>query len=209
MIQKEYQAKLLSQESEYKFLQAQLDPHFLYNTLNSINWMAINKENYEISDMITNLSFLFRNKIDDMDDMIPIKEELDVIHAYIKIQSTRFGNRLVYKEEIDLDLIYKMIPKLTIQLLIENSIKYGVEKIKQPTQILLTIKNLNNKIWIEIKDDGPSIVEKIAFKKDSTGLGLSNIENRLKLIYGDQASVKISSKPNIETKVILAVPQKN
>jgi len=209
LIQKEYQAKLLSQEIEYKFLQAQLDPHFLYNTLNSINWMAIDKENYEISEMITNLSFLFRNKIDHMDDMIPIKEELDVINAYIKIQSTRFGNRLVYEEEIDESLIYEVIPKLTIQPLIENSIKYGVEKIKRPTQIKLTIKNLTGKILIEIKDDGPGIVEKIEFKKDSTGLGLSNIKNRLKLIYGDKASVKISSEPNIETKVILAIPSKN
>lgn len=132
----DYQSKLLTKEMEYKFLQAQLDPHFLYNTLNSINWMALGKGETEISEMVTSLAFLFRNKLDSGDSFWSLREEMEVIQAYLNIQSNRFDTRLIFKSDIRDDAFRVRVPKLIIQPLIENAVKYGVEKVNRPVTIL-------------------------------------------------------------------------
>lgn len=208
LVIKDYQAKLLASEMEYRFLQAQLDPHFLYNTLNSINWLAINKGDWEISEMVTALSKLLRKKLDNTREFVTIQEELELIQAYIKIQSVRYDERLVYKEEIAKDLIRAQIPQLIIQPLIENAIKYAVERLDRPVTILLEVRREGEKLIITVTDDGPGFDIDSTNRKESTGLGIINIKNRLKMLYGNQSSFLVDSTLNVKTKITIELPFK-
>lgn len=206
LIIKQYQAKMLNQEIEYKFLQAQLDPHFLYNTLNSINWMAINKDEEEISEMVTALAVLLRSKFDRKNEYHLIREELEIINAYLSIQSIRFKNRLHFIIDIDEVTLNYKIPQLIIQPLIENSVKYGVEKQNTPLNIQLTIEIEKHFLKITVCDDGPGFENRPPISKQSTGVGLKNIKNRISVIYGENAKMVITSKAYFETKVTIYLP---
>lgn len=208
LVIKDYKSKLLVSEMEYRFLQAQLDPHFLYNTLNSINWLAINKGDWEISEMVTALSKLLRKKLDNTREFVAIQEELELIQAYIKIQSVRYDERLVYKEEIAKDLIRAQIPQLIIQPLIENAIKYAVERLDRPVTILLVVRREGEKLIITVTDDGPGFDIDSTNRKESTGLGIINIKNRLKMLYGNQSSFLVDSTLNVKTKITIELPLK-
>ncbi|MBS7578162.1 sensor histidine kinase [Enterococcus sp. MMGLQ5-2] len=202
----QYQAKILHKEMEFKFLQAQLNPHFLYNTLNSINWMAINENNMEIVEMVTALTFLLRSKFEQQKESHSIKEELDIIDAYILIQSIRFKNRLTYQQNIADEVLTLQIPALIIQPLIENAVKYAVEKLDSPVQIDLKIKKIDDFLLITVIDNGPGFEASQNDGHQSSGIGIKNIRSRLKIIYDKQASLSIHSEPLIETKVEIIIP---
>ncbi|WP_213356414.1 sensor histidine kinase [Enterococcus casseliflavus] len=203
----DYQSKLLTKEMEYKFLQAQLDPHFLYNTLNSINWMALGKGETEISEMVTSLAFLFRNKLDNGDSFWSLREEMEVIQAYLNIQSNRFDTRLIFKSDIQDDAFRVRMPKLIIQPLIENAVKYGVEKVNRPVTILLKIVVQETTIKIAVSDDGPGFEKSKDSTNHSTGLGLENIRSRIQLVYGKKATLSIHSKAYDNTTVTILLPK--
>lgn len=191
---------------EFKFLQAQLNPHFLYNTLNSINWMAMNENNMEIVEMVTALTFLLRSKFDQQRETHSIKEELDIIDAYIRIQSIRFKNRLTYQQYVSDELFSFQIPALIIQPLIENSVKYAVEKMDNPVQIILKIERIENILRISVIDNGPGFEASQNDGHQSSGIGIQNIRSRLKIIYENQATLSIDSIPFIETRVEIIIP---
>lgn len=203
----DYQSKLLTKEMEYKFLQAQLDPHFLYNTLNSINWMALGKGETEISEMVTSLAFLFRNKLDSGDSFWSLQEEMEVIQAYLNIQSNRFDTRLIFKSDIQDDAFRFRMLKLIIQPLIENAVKYGVEKVNRPVTILLKIVVQETTIKIAVSDDGPGFEKSKDSTNHSTGLGLENIRSRIQLVYGKKATLSIHSKAYDNTTVTILLPK--
>ena len=205
---KDYQTKLLASEMEFRFLQAQLDPHFLYNTLNSINWLAINKGDWEISEMVTSLSKLLRKKLDNKHEFTMIKEELDLIRAYIKIQSVRFDERLIYKEQVDHNLLEEGIPQLILQPLVENSIKYGVERFDRPVTILVSIYRSENSLVLKVTDDGPGFGNISEPNEKSTGVGIANIKSRLSIIYNEKSSLNIESEENTQTTVTIKLPYK-
>ncbi|MFV0362157.1 MAG: sensor histidine kinase [Suipraeoptans sp.] len=204
----DYKSKLLSQEMEYKFLQSQLNPHFLYNTLNSMNFMALRKGETELSDMITALALLLREKLDDKKKVETIQEELDIIQAYIKIQKLRFKSRMVFESWIQEETRIFKIPRLIIQPLIENSIKYGVEKVNRPMHIGLEIFFTDKHLYIRVMDDGPGFGNSSAtVNSRSTGVGLKNIEKRLFAIYGKEAKMTIDSIQDEKTVVIIEIPR--
>lgn len=198
LIKMEYETKILSQEMEYKFLQSQLSPHFLYNTLNSINWLAIKKGDEDISVMVTSLATLLRSKLDMKKEYNTVEEELEIIHAYITIQKVRFKSRLQFDYEIAEDVGKYLIPKLVIQPLIENSIKYGLEK-DSPLHLKLTVAQSDDKLLFLVEDDGPGFATTKETK--STGIGLVNIRTRLALLYGEDAQITIESVPYHKTVV--------
>lgn len=210
LIQQEYQSKILNREMEYKFLQAQLDPHFLYNTLNSINWLAIASDNMEISQMVTSLARLLRNKFDSKKDFCSIQEELDIVHAYLNIQKVRFKTRMIYSEQFDTALLQLKIPKLIIQPLIENSIKYGVEKQDKPTEIWLKIIRSVNTLVITVTDNGPGFnYKQTSADTASTKVGLVNIEARIKMLCSEKSTLTIQSTAGIKTEVRIIIPIAN
>ncbi|KAF1303154.1 hypothetical protein BAU16_05120 [Enterococcus sp. JM9B] len=206
LVIKDYQSKLLTQEMEYKFLQAQLDPHFLYNTLNSINYLALNKGDLEVSEMVTSLALLFRKKISNPNDFNTVQEELDVIQAYISIQAIRFKSRLIFEMNISQDVRGLSIPVLSIQPVVENAIKYGVEKLSRPVTVNLSIFTEGEDLVIRVTDNGLGFEATLSEASDSSRLGLKNIQSRLKVIYGEKANLKITSIPNIKTEVTIMIP---
>lgn len=206
LIKMEYETKILSQEMEYKFLQSQLSPHFLYNTLNSINWLAIRNRKEDILETVNSLAALLRSKLDMKKEYNTVEEELEIIYAYITIQKIRFKSRLQFDCEIDESVAQYRIPKLVIQPLIENSVKYGLEK-EGILHLKLTVIQSDEKLIFVVEDDGPGFAANNETK--STSIGLVNIRTRLMLLYGENAQITIESDPYHNTTVRIMLLKKS
>lgn len=208
LIEENYQSKILYQEIQFRALQSQLDPHFLYNTLDSINWLAVNNNQMEISNMVTSLATLFRKKLSHTNPLHTIAEEIQLIDAYLMIQKFRFNDRLRFDYQIEDELTQLVIPRLIIQPLIENSLKYGLEKMNHPCNIKLTIKKVDQHLLITVYDNGPGFPnsQDPAEKPRSSGVGIKNIKERIKLYYGSRANLTIQSEPFKETKITIILP---
>lgn len=207
LIRKNYQKKILVQEIEFKALQSQINPHFLYNTLDSINWLAKMKGQKEISEMVESLAFLFRKLTNNQDSIITLQEELDIVESYITIQKIRFKEKLDFISIVSVDASAIRIPKLIIQPLIENAVNYAVEPASQTCVIQLLVQKKDNKIIIKVVDNGPGFTgagEKIRANK--TGIGIQNIDKRIKLQYGNEFGITIDSVPDIRTEVCVTIP---
>lgn len=205
LINDNYKMKVLSQEIEFVALQSQLNPHFLYNTLDSINWLAIAQDQKEISQMVTSLSFLFRKKIASNSPMTTLEEELELVNAYVTIQEIRFKERVDFIPLILIEDLSIEVPKLLIQPLIENAFKYAVEKMSSPCEIILKIEQVENDLVIKCIDNGPGFPKNYE-ERASTGIGLKNIRERLLLTYGEGSSLSIESIPYECTTVTIKIP---
>lgn len=206
LITDNYEMRILSQEIEFKGLQAQLDPHFLYNTLDSINWLALANDQQQISEMVTSLAYLFRKKIDTKSEFTTLKDELDIVNAYIRIQKVRFGKRIDYIELVLVDDLSVEIPKLMIQPLIENVFKYAVNNMKTTCQLILSIELNDHDLVVNVSDNGPGFKSDFSIEKDG-GIGLKNIQKRLQLHYGPAAQLTIvKSLPFKKTVVKFNIP---
>ena len=218
LIQENYIKQLTIKDTQYRSLQAKINPHFIYNTLDSIYWMAANEKNPDISVMVFSLGQLLRESVKSSDNykyLITLREELEILSHYVNIQKIRFKEHLVFKENIDASLLHCMIPRMTLQPIVENSIKYGVESIAGDCVIELGIDRIENKLNITIKDNGvgvdPQLIEKLQSGKytpKGTGIGLSNILSRLELIYGHEGRLKIRNALPKGCIVELTIPIK-
>ncbi|TWD88269.1 two-component system sensor histidine kinase YesM [Neobacillus bataviensis] len=205
--------QLTIKETEFKALQAQINPHFLYNTLESINWLAKMNDQDQISKMVEALGFLLRNSISLKKKLIPIEDELNIVKNYIVIQKYRFEERLDFNMQVDSDLFDVYIPKLTLQPLVENAIHYALENMVDVCKI--RIYSVVNKDYFQliVEDNGPgmepSFLEKLKkgeVKTRGQGIGLANIMDRIKLSFGNDYGVEIESEPNNGAKIILVLP---
>ncbi|GGF24069.1 sensor histidine kinase YesM [Halobacillus andaensis] len=213
LIKENYTKQLMIKETEYKALQAQINPHFLYNTLDSINWLAkINKQE-KISVMADALGNMMRNIISKKAPMITIKEELEIVRNYITIQKYRYDQRLVFSLDIPMDYHESKIPKLSIQPIVENAIQHGLEEMIDECRISVDITEVGEDLEITVTDNGPGIEEdklegiyrgKIHSK--SSGIGLSNINERIKMMFGDAYGITIDSTIGEGTKVRILLP---
>jgi len=213
LIHENYSKQLTIKETEFKALQAQINPHFLYNTLESINWLAKGNGQVQISKMVESLGFLLRNSISLKQPLITIEDELNIVKNYVVIQKYRFEERLDFHLHVDSDIVGFYIPKLTLQPLVENAIHYALEPKIDPCKI--SVYSIVNKdsIKLIVEDDGPGMesafiekLKKSEVKTRGQGVGLSNIDERIKLSYGESYGVKIESEPNKGTKVIIVLP---
>jgi two-component system sensor histidine kinase YesM len=205
--------QLTIKETEFKALQAQINPHFLYNTLESINWLAKMNDQDQISKMVEALGFLLRNSISLKRKLIQIEDELNIVKNYIVIQKYRFEERLDFNIQVDSDLFDVYIPKLTLQPLVENAIHYALENMVDVCKI--RIYSVVNKDYFQliVEDNGPgmepSFLEKLKkgeVKTRGQGIGLANIIDRIKLSFGNDYGVEIESEPNNGAKIILVLP---
>jgi two-component system, sensor histidine kinase YesM len=213
LINENYSKQLTIKETEFKALQAQINPHFLYNTLESINWLAKGNGQTQISRMVEALGFLLRNSISLKQPLITIEEELNVVSNYVIIQKYRFEERLDFHMEVDSDIGGFYIPKLTLQPLVENAIHYALEPKIDPCKISVYSIVEKESIKLIVEDDGPGMestfIEKLKrgeVKTRGQGVGLSNINDRIKLAYGEKYGIEIESEPNKGTKVIIVLP---
>ncbi|WP_251549018.1 sensor histidine kinase [Neobacillus muris] len=215
LIHENYSKQLTIKETEFKALQAQINPHFLYNTLESINWLAKGNGQFQISKMVEALGFLLRNSISLKKSMITIEEELNVVKNYIVIQKYRFGERLEFNMLVDRDLFGLYIPKLTLQPLVENAINYALEPMVEPCKIRIYSTIYESVIKLIVEDNGPGMapdyLEKLwngEIQTRGQGVGISNINERIKLAYGENYGINIESAPNHGTKVMIILPFK-
>lgn len=203
-------------KSELKALQYQINPHFLYNTLDSVVWLIDNNKNKEASEMIVALAKLFRISISRGRNIITIKDELEHARSYLLIQSIRYAGAFEYEFDIDPNVIEYTTLKLILQPMIENAIYHGLKNRIDEGHIKIVAKLVNTKVIFEIIDNGYGMrKEKIAelyenFKNPelNDGVGLKNIYLRLKIYYGDEADLQIESELDEGTTIRIIIPMK-
>ena len=203
-------------KSELKALQYQINPHFLYNTLDSIVWLVDNNKNKEASEMVVALAKLFRISISRGRNIITVKDELEHARSYLLIQSIRYADAFKYEFDIDPEVVEYTTLKLILQPMIENAIYHGLKNRIDEGYIKISAKLVNTKVVFEISDNGYGMrKEKIEelyenFKNPdlNDGVGLKNIYLRLKIYYGDEADLLIESELDEGTTIKIIIPMK-
>lgn len=203
--------------AELNFLQSQMNPHFLFNTLNAI-LVVCTKNNYtDVTDIIKSLSKLLRRLLSWKDDLVTLQEEITFIEMYLKIEKFRFRDKFDYEFDIDEQSLQYKIPKLSMQPLVENSCKHGLQTIEGLGVIKVKTLVQDGRLEISISDNGKGIeadkLKELMFNvqneaSSGTNIGIRNVFRRLELYYEDQVRFEISSVPNEGTVVMFAIPLK-
>jgi two-component system, sensor histidine kinase YesM len=201
-------------EVELEALHAQINPHFLYNTLNTIKWMAKIEGNRGVSKAITALVKLLRISTNLGRDMISLREEIDYVMNYVVIQKLRFSKDMNIVYNIDDNCMNLTVPKLILQPIVENSIIYGMEDEQHELNIEIRATVKEQQLVIEIHDDGPGIEDEIVkniLTKDSnknrfSKVGLNNVNQRIKLYCGSEFGLEIETELGTGTKVVVTLP---
>lgn len=213
LITENYAKQLTIKDSQFKALQAQINPHFLYNTLESINWEAKMAGQQQISRMVESLGFLLRSSINHKQSIITVGQELDIIRHYLTIQQTRFEDRLVFELDVPQPVYTCPIPKLSLQPLVENAIHHALERKVDPCRITIRAYEEQEHIVIAVEDDGPGMIPELLEKvrqgqvqSKGNGIGLANIRDRIVLAFGEQYGLYIESEPGAGTRVFIHIP---
>ena len=201
LIKVNYINEILTKDAQLKTLEAQINPHFLYNTLESINWHAKASNDKDISSMVESLGKLLRSTLSNKESLVTLKYELDLVNSYMTIQKIRFESQLLYSLEVDENLMDYSIPPLIIQPLLENAIRYGLEEVIENCNIILQIKLENNLIIINVNNEGsqfePDLLDKLRKKQltpNDLGIGLLNIDQRIKILFGSEYGLFLSNQ---------------
>ena len=224
LVNRIYKEEIALKEAEIKALQAQINPHFLFNTLENINWMAQLNGVPEISDTVSALAKLIDGSIGRGDRMIPFREELEYIENYMTILKNRYENKLEVIKTLDEGLMEIKIPRLLIQPLVENAVKHGIEKSRRNGVIKLDAYKKDRHVVFQVVDNGigmkPEELEALNLRLQEDALinegngsgaarksiGLENVNRRIKLLYGSSYGVEIESIYDEYTKVIVSIP---
>ncbi|RBW70777.1 cache domain-containing sensor histidine kinase [Bacillus taeanensis] len=199
-----YEAQLKEKEAELLALQSHINPHFLYNTLNSIFWMAEKAKAKPISQMALSLSQLFKLTLNNGDPITAVRNEIEQVKSYLQIQNIRFDNKIEYSINIDPSILDKKIIKLLLQPIVENAVQHGLEPKKGQGKIVIRGVKKEKMMVFEIIDNGIGFNREEIIKKDQ-GYALKNIHERIKLHYGSEYGLSIESEVNKGTKVVLTV----
>lgn len=184
-------------ESQLNSLKGQINPHFMFNSLNNIRGLILENP-LKSREMITRLSEMLRYSLTKNDiNTIALEEEIEMVENFIEISRIQLEDRLKYTPRINTSLLKVEIPPMIIQMLVENAVKHGISKLKDGGEITLDIENNNETLTIVVSNTGTLTIE-----KDSTQLGIKNIEKRLQLIYGENATFKLQE---IENQVIAEI----
>lgn len=216
LIRRTYLAELSEKSARLTALESQLNPHFLYNTLQAISTEALLNDQPQINKMITSLASNLRYTIKS-EDLVPLKNEMVYVNNYIYLQKIRMDDNLQVNIRIDPDTEEFLIPKISIQTLVENSIIHGISPATGSIQIDISVKRVENYIHICVRDNGNGIPqEQLSLlyadfeRQDKTGstggIGLVNLYTRLKLLYPQPATLDIRSKPGKYTEILLVLP---
>ncbi len=194
--QEKSELQLKNKEMQISLLKSQINPHFLFNTLNSISTLMHSSKD-QARKVITQLSDIFRYALDSHGgERVKLIHEIDFIENYVRIQQVRFGDRLKFIKDIDPACFATLIPPMILQPLVENSVKYGIAPKEEGGTITLTVKRSGNIIFFEVKDDGLGSKAKKVMDGSSSGVGMSNTDLRLKSYYGPQSGLRVRSHEN-------------
>lgn len=213
LIHENYEKQILLKDTKYKMLQAQLNPHFLYNTLNALNWLVRAGRSQEAGMMIMRLGDLLRAAFSKK-SYATVEEEVGLVKSYIAIQEIRYRSRAEFTVDVSGELEPYVIPRMTLQPLVENAISYGVDPSPETCRITVTVREEENDIFLEVRDTGPGMtadeledVRNFRIKPRGNGIGLNNIRERLKIAY-EESEFRIDSAPGEGTVVQIRIPKK-
>lgn len=219
--------QLSQKQAEFLALQNQINPHFLYNTLESIRGDALAAGMDNIADITEALSTFFRYTITETQNLVSLQEELDNVDNYFAIQKYRFGDKLLIQLDIRDDssrILHLQCPKLFLQPIVENAIFHGLEKKKGCGIIIIRIELIDAEVHIEVSDNGIGMNEETLFalnqsldrvsigaivedqEKNKTGIALKNVCRRIKLLFGEQYGIHINSILGIGTNIEITLP---
>ena len=202
-------------KSELEVLQSQINPHFLYNTLDSITWMIEGERNDDAVFMISQLARLFRISLSKGHTIISIRDELQHAQSYMNIQKVRYKNKFQITFDVDSDILDCCIVKLILQPILENAINYGVREMDDCGEIIVQGRKEEDEILFTIADNGMGIPEEeIEFlltdtqrvHKKGSGVGLVNVNNRIKILFGEEYGLHIESELDEGTTVSIRIP---
>ncbi|MBT2288408.1 sensor histidine kinase [Paenibacillus albidus] len=215
-----YKAELVKKQAELAFLQSQINPHFLYNTLESIKGMAVEQGSEEIFHMVKSLAYVFRYSIKAA-DIIPLQEEITLVKSHIYIQQIRFVNRFTVAYQFQESILTSRVPKMILQPLVENAIFHGIEPKTGSGHLMITGEVLEGELVLTIRDNGVGIERDklkelqatiISFQETEEdrpgGIGLVNVNNRIKMQYGENYGIVITSELGIGTEIQIRLPYK-
>jgi two-component system sensor histidine kinase YesM len=213
LVNEVYQEKLAQKSAEIKALQAQINPHFLYNTLDSINWMLIDRGQMDISAIVVSLGSLMRYCIDTKAPFVTLAEEFEYVAAYLRIQKNRLEERLCYELELPESVRDMRVPKFILQPLVENAIQHGIERYKRPGLVRIAAADGEGDVRIIVQDSGPGIPDAVisalegqADEERQTGIGLYNVDKRLRLYYGEKHRLMIENTPS-GVRIVITIPK--
>lgn len=218
LINEVYLLDIEKKQAEINALQSQINPHFLFNTMESIRMNLWIKKDYETSEIVQQFAKLLRKAIEWEDDKIPLKQEMELICIYLNIQKFRYKDKFTYEIRIDDTLINYIIPKFTLQPIVENAIYHGIEMKKGTGLLEIYSEVTENHVKIIVKDDGIGIdSEKLQFLKDQLSrnnprcckdrIGIWNVNQRLRLFFGPEYGINIDSQKDLGTTFEILLPK--
>jgi len=214
-IEKNTEQEKQRRRTEFALLQAQINPHFLYNTLDTIVWLIESEEINEAVKMVASLSNYFRFTLSRGKNVITIEEEEQHVRSYLEIQQMRYRDLMDYEIDIPDQLKKFILPKLTLQPLVENALYHGIKNRRRKGFIRLTGKAVNGRIILEVTDEGRGMTEeRLAEVRASLtegtneGFGLRTVHQRIQILFGPEYGLSLESTLDVGTKVIVTIPMK-
>ncbi len=217
MVQEEYRHKLLVERTEYKMLQAQINPHFLYNTLDTMSGIANAQNCTLVSGLCQSLSAIFRYSLNMTDELSTVQKEMAHVRNYLYVMDVRNGSSIAYEYQIDSDTLQDKMPRICLQPVVENAITHGLRNVRRKDKkLLIRSEHLDGNLVVTVQDNGigmdademNGLLEENELKRVESGIsiGILNVNARLKTLFGDTYGLRIESRPGEGTTVKLTVP---
>lgn len=213
LVSREYEAKLMLKQAEYNALQAQINPHFLYNTLDTMSSIADIRGCPEVSALSQSLSNIFRYSLDMKNPFSTVAGEIVHLKNYIYVMNVRMQEEVEYVFDVEDSILKSTMPRISIQPLVENALTHGLRGSRRKKRIVITAKREGENLIISVEDNGIGIPEEERQellnpdrKNHTKSIGLNNIHSRMKILYGEAYGVTIESKIGEGTKVSLVIP---
>lgn len=212
LITEVYEKELFATKSHVKYLQSQINPHFMFNILSMLSMRAGLKGDKELQKLIGAFSKLIQGKIFRKNEiMIPLSEEIELVEFYLLLQSERFAGKITYKICCDEDSLDIPIPRLLIEPLVENAVAHGLEPKQDEGFISVDVKKKQEQLWIQIKDDGvgfdlETLEQDYTPDEKHTHIGIMNTKQMIQVVYGEQASMHVESAVGEGTCVTILLP---
>lgn len=212
MIEDVYISKIKQREAELIAMEAQINPHFFYNTLDSIHWLAVRNKDYDVSEQLESLSEIFKHVLNKGKEIVTVRDELDFLENYMFIQKAKYGERIQLNIDIDSTLMNSKTPKLILQPLVENAILHGIEQKVEGGTIEVKIERIDDLIRYTVSDNGQgtdadTINQMLQNGEQSHNVfALKNIDERIRLKYGKKYGLNFFSKEGKGTRVEVLIP---
>lgn len=203
-LENEKKDKMLKQ-AQLDLLRSQINPHFLFNTLNIIGKSAVLNDTETSLELIESISLILRYTLEHFNELVSLKEEIKIVRSYLFIQKTRFSSRLSFNINVSDGLLNYQVPPMFIQPLVENCIKHGIETVGKSLDISITVSEEDNFLIICVRDNGPGFEMEEKYKKRK-GIGMNNVKQRLELRYNNNASILYQFPNTGGTEVIIKLP---